>query len=73
MLDRMKLGVSPLTGSIYLHSSKSNTEITSKRVDFEIQVIRCITERLLLEDEEARTIDYDFGERHFTLTLTERN
>jgi hypothetical protein len=69
MLNKMKIGVSPITKSIYLHSSKSDDNINTSKRNFEGEVMRAITDRLLLEED--RTVKFSFGDKKFALTLKE--
>lgn len=72
-LEKLKLGYSPITKSMYLHASKSFDVITTDKIDFEGQVMAVVTNRLL--DEEDRSMDFSFGSgsnlKKFVLKLEE--
>ena len=70
-LEKLRLGVSPLTKSVYLYRGKgvrkSSENIDGYKRDFEQEVMGAVTDRILLEKDLS--VNYSFGDQKFRLTL----
>ena len=68
-LDKITVGYSCLTDSIYLYRfGKDVGEALDKR-DAEKDVFGCITEKMMWGTDKGASIEYRFGEQKYKLTV----
>ncbi|GAF89315.1 unnamed protein product [marine sediment metagenome] len=68
-LDKISVGYSGLTDSIYLYRfGKDKGEALDKR-DAEKDVLACITEKMMWGADKGGWIEYRFGDQGYKLTV----
>jgi hypothetical protein len=68
-LDKISVGYSGLTDSIYLYRfGKDQGEALDKR-DAEKDVLACITEKMMWGADKGSSMEYRFGEQKYKITV----